>query len=127
EMGDTQQEFILREQMKAIQQELGERDERGTEIEDYRLKIEAANMPEAVKERAEKELDRLGKMPYAAPEGSVIRTYMDWLVFLPWSIATEEKVDIEEAARGLEEDHVGLRKVKERIVELLAGRALAGA
>jgi ATP-dependent Lon protease len=127
EMGDTQREFILREQMKAIQQELGERDERGTEIEDYRAKIEAAAMPDAVKDRAEKELDRLGKMPYAAPEGSVIRTYLDWLVALPWSIATEEKVDVEEAARILEEDHYGLAKVKERIVEFLAVRQLAGA
>jgi ATP-dependent Lon protease len=127
EMGDTQREFILREQMKAIQQELGERDERGTEIEDYRQKIEAANMPDAVKERSEKELDRLGKMPYASPEGSVIRTYLDWLVALPWSVATEEKVDIEEAARVLDEDHYGLKKVKERIVEFLAVRQLAGA
>ena len=126
EMGDTQREFILREQMKAIQQELGERDDRGGEIDEYREKISAAAMPEAVEERAVRELDRLDKMPFAAPEGSVIRTYLDWLVSLPWKRATEDRADVEEAARVLDEDHYGLRKVKERIVEFLAVRQLAG-
>ena len=88
EMGETQREFILREQLKAIQQELGERDERGSEIDEYREKIQKAKMPEEVEERALKELDRLEKMPFQAPEGVVVRTYLDWLTALPWSTAT---------------------------------------
>lgn len=126
EMGDTQREFILREQLKAIQQELGERDERHAEIEDYRAKIEEATMPEEVAERALKELDRLEKMPFAAPEGVVIRTYLDWLTSLPWSKRTEETVDIQEAAKVLDEDHYGLAKAKERILEFLAVKQLSG-
>jgi ATP-dependent Lon protease len=126
EMGDTQREFILREQLKAIQQELGERDERTGEIEEYRGKIEAAQMPEDVQERALKELDRLEKMPFAAPEGVVVRTYLDWLVALPWAKQTDEMLDIEEAAKVLDQDHYGLQKVKERILEFLAVRKLAG-
>lgn len=125
EMGDTQREFILREQLKAIQQELGERDERMSEIEEYREKIEAAEMPEEVKERALKELDRLEKMPFAAPEGVVVRTYLDWLTTIPWSKQTDEVLDIPEAHRVLDEDHYGLQKVKERILEFLAVRKLA--
>jgi ATP-dependent Lon protease len=126
EMGDTQREFILREQLNAIQQELGERDERTGEIEEYRNKIEAAQMPDDVQERALKELDRLEKMPFAAPEGVVVRTYLDWLVALPWAKQTDEVLDIEEAAKVLDEDHYGLSKVKERILEFLAVRKLAG-
>jgi ATP-dependent Lon protease len=126
EMGDTQREFILREQMKAIQQELGERDDRSSEIEEYREKVEAAAMPESVKERAEKEVDRLEKMPYAAPEGVVIRTYLDWLTTLPWDKRTEETLHLSEAERILDEDHYGLKKVKERILEFLAVRQLVG-
>jgi ATP-dependent Lon protease len=127
EMGDTQREFILREQLKAIQQELGERDERLSEIEDYRAKIVEAAMPEEVAERAVKELDRLEKMPYAAPEGVVIRTYLDWLTQLPWNKRTEESLDIQESAKVLDEDHFGLAKVKERILEFLAVKQLSGA
>jgi ATP-dependent Lon protease len=126
EMGDTQREFILREQMKAIQQELGERDERGTEIEEYREKIKQAAMPEAVEERANKEVERLEKMPYAAPEGTVIRTYLDWLTALPWSRHTEESLHVDEAEKVLDQDHYGLKKVKERILEFLAVRQLVG-
>ncbi|MCL6628466.1 MAG: endopeptidase La, partial [Armatimonadetes bacterium] len=126
EMGDTQREFILREQLKAIQQELGERDERHAEIEDFRAKIEEAAMPEEVAERALKEVDRLEKMPYAAPEGVVIRTYLDWLTSLPWSKRTEETLDIQEAAKVLDEDHYGLAKAKERILEFLAVKQLSG-
>src|SRR5438093_1401927 len=85
EMGETQREFILREQLKAIQQELGERDERGSEIEEYRGKIAEAKMPEEAQERALKELDRLEKMPFQAPEGVVVRTYLDWMVAVPWT------------------------------------------
>src|SRR5437763_1837483 len=96
-----------------------------SEIEEYREKIEAAGMPEEPKERALKELDRLEKMPFAAPEGVVVRTYLDWLTSLPWSKETEEKLDIPEAAQVLDEDHYGLQKVKERILEFLAVRKLA--
>ena len=125
EMGDTQREFILREQLKAIQQELGERDERGSEIDEYREKIQNSKMPEDVEERALKELDRLEKMPFQAPEGVVVRTYLDWLTVLPWSVATEETLEIPTAAATLDEDHYGLAKVKERILEFLAVRKLA--
>ena len=126
EMGSTQREFILREQMKAIQQELGERDERGGEVDEYREKIEAAGMPEAVEERALKELDRFEKTPPPSPESGIIRTYLDWLVGLPWDKATEERLDMDEAEAILHEDHYGLPKVKERILEFLAVRKLAG-
>ncbi|MGV3722611.1 MAG: endopeptidase La, partial [Actinomycetota bacterium] len=125
EMGDTQREFILREQLKAIQQELGERDERGSEIDEYREKIHKAAMPPDVDERANKELDRLEKMPFQAPEGVVVRTYLDWLTALPWSESTEETLDILTAQNTLDEDHYGLAKVKERILEFLAVRKLA--
>jgi ATP-dependent Lon protease len=125
EMGDTQREFILREQLKAIQQELGERDERGSEIDEYREKIQKAGMPEEVEERALKELDRLEKMPFQAPEGVVVRTYLDWLTALPWSFSTEETLEIPTAEKTLDEDHYGLSKVKERILEFLAVRKLS--
>jgi ATP-dependent Lon protease len=126
EMGDTQREFFLREQLKVIQQELGERDERTSEIEEFRQKILAAGMPEEVQERAFKELERLEKMPFAAPEGVVVRNYLDWLVSLPWGTVTEDNLDIAAAAQVLDEDHYGLQKVKERILEFLAVRKLAG-
>lgn len=126
EMGDTQREFILREQMKAIQQELGERDERYGEIEEYRNRIDQAAMPEEVQERANKELDRLEKMPYAAPEGVVVRNYLDWLVSLPWNVNTEDSIDIAESAEVLDADHFGLAKAKERILEFLAVKQLSG-
>ncbi len=126
EMGDNQREFILREQLKAIQQELGERDERGSEIDEYKAKIDAAQMPEAVAERANKELGRLEKMPFAAPDGVVVRTYLDWLVALPWSVKSDDQLDIEEAGKVLDADHYGLPKAKERILEFLAVRKLTG-
>ncbi len=125
EMGDTQREFILREQLKAIQQELGERDERGSEVDEYREKIQKAKMPDEVEERAYKELDRLEKMPFQAPEGVVVRTYLDWLTTLPWNNQTEDRLDIPAAQDVLDEDHYGLAKVKERILEFLAVRKLA--
>jgi len=126
EMGDSQREFFLREQMKAIQQELGERDERTAEIEEYRQKIAEAQMPEDVDQRATKEVERLEKMPYAAPEGSVIRTYLDWLVGLPWNKHTTDELDVDKAEEILNEDHYGLQKPKERILEFLAVRKLSG-
>lgn len=126
EMGETQREYILREELKAIQQELGDRDGRFSEIEDYKTKISAANMPPEVEEKALTELDRLDKMMYGSPEGTVVRNYLDWLISLPWNRRTEEILDVDEAARVLDEDHYGLAKVKERIVEFLAVRKLAG-
>ncbi len=126
EVGDSQREYILREQLKAIQQELGEHDERATESGEYRAKIAEAKMPADVETRALKEVERLEHMPFAAPEGSVIRTYLDWLTDLPWSISTDERLDIHQAQVILDEDHYGLLKVKERILEFLAVRQLAG-
>lgn len=127
EMGDTQREYILREQLKAIQQELGECDGRSSEVEEYRTKIAEARMPEAVQEKSLKELDRLDKMMFASPEATIIRNYLDWLISLPWNKQSEESLDVDEAANVLNEDHYGLEKVKERIVEFLAVRKLAGA
>lgn len=127
EMGDTQREFILREQLKAIQQELGERDEKYGEIEDFQTKIDEAGMPQDAKDRAQKELDRLEKMPYAAPEGVVIRTYLDWLVSLPWQNSTHDQLSIRAAEMALDEDHYGLEKAKERIIEFLGVKQLSGA
>ena len=126
EMGDTQREFLLREQMKAIQQELGERDERQSEVDDYRTKAVEAKLPETVSERVAKEIDRLEKMPFGVPEGVVIRNYLDTLLALPWSTLSEETLDVDAAEAILDEDHYGLSKVKERILEFLAVRQLAG-
>lgn len=125
EIGDMQREYILREQLKAIQNELGERDGRLSEMEEYRNRISEAKMPPDVDERAIKELDRLDKMPYAAPEGVVVRNYLDWLISLPWSVWSEEAIDVDKARKVLDADHFGLDKVKERVVEFLAVRKLA--
>jgi ATP-dependent Lon protease len=124
EVGKTQRQYYLREQMKAIQKELGEDDDRGQEVEEFKKRIEAAGMPEEAKKVAEKELDRLSKMPPQAAEYTVSRTYLDWLVSLPWSTETEDKVDVKEARRILDEDHYDLEKVKDRILEFLSVRAL---
>ncbi len=126
EMGDTQKEFILREQLKAIQQELGDRDERTSEIEEYKIKIAEAKMPHEVTERALKEVDRLEKMPYAAPDGVVVRTYLDWLTTLPWDKTSPETIEIDAAQAILDADHYGLARVKERVLEFLAVRKLSG-
>jgi len=124
EMGKSQREYILREQLKAIQKELGETDERVVELEDFRKKIDDARMPAEAKEAAEKELDRLSKMSPSAAEYTVSRTYLDWLVTLPWSVATQDLLDIKQAEKILNEDHYDLEKVKERILEYLAVRKL---
>ncbi len=125
QMEKTQKEYYLREQMKAIQQELGEKDERMAEAEEYREKIAEANLPEEVEEKALKEVERLEKMPPAAAEGTVIRTYLDWLLELPWTLETADRLDLDRAEEILDEDHYGLDKVKERIIEYLAVRQLA--
>jgi ATP-dependent Lon protease len=125
EMDKTQREYILREQLKAIQRELGEDDPQQADIGELRDKIEASGMPEEVKARALKEIDRMSRIPSASPEVGVIRTYVDWLVSLPWNVTTDDRYDIKEAAKILDEDHYGLEKVKERILEYLAVRSLA--
>jgi ATP-dependent Lon protease len=125
EMDKTQREYILREQLKAIQRELGEDDPQQAEINELREKVESAGMPEEIKARAIKEIDRMARIPSASPEVGVIRTYVDWLIGLPWNVATEDNLDIKEAARILDEDHYGLEKIKDRILEYLAVRALA--
>jgi len=124
EIEKVQREYFLREQMKAIQKELGEKDEQAIEAEEFRKKIEAAKMPEEADKMARRELDRLTKLPTAAAEYGVIRTYLDWLVELPWSKATEDNLDIKHAREILEKDHYGLEDVKERILEFLAIRKL---
>ncbi len=125
EVDKSQREYFLRQQMKAIQAELGEIDGQLREVNELREKIAATEMPEEVREKAEKELDRLASMPPASPEISVIRTYLDWLIELPWTNATEDNMDIEAAAKVLDESHYGLTKAKERILEYIAVRKLA--
>jgi ATP-dependent Lon protease len=120
EMSKTQREYYLREQLKAIQKELGESDERTQEIDALREKVEAAGMTEEAKKEALRELDRLAKMSPAAAEYTVARTYIDWLVAMPWAQETPDTTDIEAAARILDEDHEGLEKIKDRILESLA-------
>ncbi len=125
EMDKTQREYILREQLKAIQRELGEDDPQQAEINELRDKVEAAGMPEETKARAIKEIDRMSRIPSASPEVGVIRTYVDWLVGLPWNVSTDDNLDIKKAALILDEDHYGLEKIKERILEYLSVRTLA--
>src|SRR6266511_187589 len=120
----TQREYILREQMKAIQKELGE-DDQGSELKELKDKIEQAGMPDPVREKALKELGRLEKIPQASPETGVIRTYVDWLVSLPWNKSASDDWDIQAAAKILDEDHYGLPKVKDRIIEYMAVRKLS--
>src|SRR5262245_60262603 len=124
EVGKNQREYFLREQMKAIQKELGEGDDQTKEIEELAEKIEAAGMPDAVKKEALRELDRLSKMPVAAAEYTVSRTYLDWLVALPWAKRTDEVIDLPRTKGVLDADHSGLDKAKDRIFEYLAVRKL---
>lgn len=125
QMEKTQKEYYLREQIKAIQRELGEKDERVAEGEEYREKIAEAKLPKEVEEKALKEVERLEKMPPMAAESAVVRNYIDWILALPWSKGTRDRLDINEADRILEEDHYGLKDPKERITEYLAIRKLA--
>jgi ATP-dependent Lon protease len=124
EVGKNQREYFLREQLKAIQKELGEGDDQTREVEELRDKIEAAGMPELVKKEALRELDRLSKMPVAAAEFTVSRTYLDWLVTLPWQKRTDEVIDLPKTKQTLDADHSGLEKAKDRILEYLAVRKL---
>ena len=122
EVSKNQREYLLREQLKAIQKELGDTDERTQEIDELRRKIEAAGMPEEAHREAVRELDRLAKMPPAAAEYTVARTYIDWLVSMPWTVQTTDSVDLDAARAVLDDDHEGLEKIKDRILEYLAVR-----
>ncbi|HKE84878.1 MAG TPA: endopeptidase La [Vicinamibacterales bacterium] len=124
EVGRNQREYFLREQLKAIQKELGEGDDQTKEIEELGEKIEAAGMPETVKKEALRELDRLARMPVAAAEYTVSRTYLDWLIMLPWQARTDEVIDLAKTKQVLDADHSGLDKAKDRILEYLAVRKL---
>ncbi|MDI1471352.1 MAG: endopeptidase La [Thermodesulfovibrio sp.] len=124
EIDKTQREYFLREQLKAIQRELGDIDEKAEEINEFRKKIEEAKMPEKVKEEAEKQLKRLERMHPESAESAVIRTYLEWLTELPWSRSTEDRLDIKAAKDVLDKDHYDLEKVKERILEYLSVRKL---
>jgi ATP-dependent Lon protease len=123
-MDKTQRDYILREQLKAIQKELGEGDERTVEIDELKKRLAETDMPEEVRNVASKELDRLSRMPPAAAEYTVSRTYLDWLLELPWKVSTEDTLDISTAQETLDTDHYDLEKVKKRIVEYLAVRKL---
>ncbi len=124
QMERTQKEYYLREQMKAIQKELGEKEGRLGEVEELREQMDGLSLPEAVYDRISKELDRLEKVPQSSAEGSVIRTYVEWLLALPWTVDEDLTIDIPRAQEVLDEDHYGLDKVKERIVEYLAVQKL---
>lgn len=124
QMDKLQKEYYLREQMKAIQSELGDKDGVVGEVEDYRERLSKADFPEEIEKKVLKELDRLLKMPSGSAEGSVIRTYVDWIFDLPWTKSTEEIIDLDKAQQILDEDHYGLEKVKDRIVEYLAIKKL---
>lgn len=124
ELDKGQREFYLREQLKAIQKELGEGDEHTREIEELKKKILSAKMPEQTEKATLKELDRLSKIPSQAAEYTVVRTYIDWLIAIPWSKSTKDNLDIKRAQRILDEDHYDLKKVKERILEYLAVKKL---
>ena len=124
EIEKVQREYYLHEQMKAIQKELGEKDEQAAEVDEFRKKIDDAKMPDEAGKQARLELDRLSRLPTAAAEYGVIRTYLDWLVTLPWSKFTEDNLDITHAREILNADHYGLEDVKDRILEFLAVRKL---
>jgi len=124
EMQKVQREYYLREQIKAIQKELGEGDEQQAEVSELRAKIEQAGMSAEAEKEALRELDRLSKMPVAAAEYSVIKTYLDWLTSLPWQVTTEDNLEIKRVREVLDEDHYDLEKIKDRILEYLAVRKL---
>ncbi|MGE5618382.1 MAG: endopeptidase La [Sphingomonadaceae bacterium] len=124
QMTKAQRDYYLREQLKAIQKQLGEESPEEAEIRDLREKVEKSGMPEEARREAERELSRLEKIPSASPEHGVIRNYLDWLTALPWTVSTGKTIDVAEARRILDEDHYDLEKVKDRILEYLAVRKL---
>jgi ATP-dependent Lon protease len=125
EVDKSQREYYLREQMRAIQTELGEEDEVKHEVRELKEKLAGAGMPEEVRAKAEKEINRMAVMPIASPEVTVVRGYVEWLLDLPWQSATEDNLDVARAARILEKNHYGLPKIKDRILEHIAVRKLA--
>lgn len=125
EVDKNQREYYLREQMRVIQHELGELDAQGREVSELREKIAAAEMPEEARAKADHELERITQMPFGSPELGIIRTYLDWLITLPWKNASEDNLDIAAAAKLLDEQHYGLKRAKERILEYIAVRKLA--
>ncbi|MFA6008420.1 MAG: endopeptidase La [Desulfobacteraceae bacterium] len=124
EMNNKQKEYFLRQQMKAIQEELGETGENNSEIQDYKTKIFESNMPEEARREADRELKRLARMHPSSSEYTVASTYLDWLTSLPWAVSTEDNLDIAKAKKILDEDHFGLKRAKKRIIEYLAVRKL---
>ena len=124
DMDKSQREYYLRQQLKAIKEELGEKDETQVEIEEYRAKIEAKNLPEEARKEADRELDRLSRMHPSSAEYTVASTYLDWMTSLPWHESTEDNLDIAKARKILDDDHYGLDKPKRRIIEFLAVRKL---
>ena len=124
DMEKSQREYYLRQQLKAIKEELGEKDDTNVEIEEYRAKIEQANLPEEARQEAERELDRLSRMHPSSAEYTVASTYLDWITSLPWHESTEDTLDIKKARKILDDDHFGLEKPKRRIIEYLAVRKL---
>ncbi|MCC7022261.1 MAG: endopeptidase La [Thermomicrobiales bacterium] len=124
ELGKNQREFYLREQLKAIQRELGEGTETEAEVTELRQKIDESGMPEEAAKEARRELDRLSKLPPAAAEYGVIKTYLDWLTSLPWNVSTEREIDVARARQVLDDEHYDLEKIKDRILEYLAVRKL---
>jgi ATP-dependent Lon protease len=124
DMDKRQREYYLREQLKKIKEELGEKDEASVEIEDYRAKIEEKNLPEEARKEAERELDRLSRMHPSSAEYTVASTYLDWLTTLPWNESTQDNLDIKMAKKVLDDDHYGLKKPKKRVIEYLAVRKL---
>jgi len=121
----NQRIHYLQEQLKVIQQELGERDEEAGEVDDLRKKVEKKNLPKEVQEKVDEEITRLQRIPFMSPEFSIVRGYIEWILDLPWTEHTHEEIDLERAKKILDEDHYGLRKVKERILEYLAVRKLS--
>ncbi|MBE7022605.1 MAG: endopeptidase La [Ruminococcaceae bacterium] len=126
QMDENQKEYFLREQMKAIAEELGDKDGVGLEIKEYRERLESLGVPSEVMQKCEKEMERLQKMQFGNPEAGVIRTYLSWVCDLPWTESTEENLNLDRAAKILERDHFGLKKVKERILEYLAVKKMTG-
>jgi ATP-dependent Lon protease len=124
QMEKTQKEYYLREQMKAIQKELGDKEGRAGEVEELRAQLAEADLPEKIAAKVEKEIDRLEKMPASSAEGAVIRTYVEWLLALPWNKQTEDDLDISKAEKIMEQEHYGLEKPKERVLEYLAVQKL---
>src|SRR5262249_40437238 len=124
EMEGAQREYVLRQQMKAIQAELGEKDPGEAEMDDLRTQLSELTLPEDVRKQADRELARLEKLPQAAAEHGVIRTYLEWIAALPWGSYTEDNLDLKHARAVLDEDHYDIAKVKNRILEFLAVRKL---